>query len=223
MYSLSCTANVPRVSDVPEWTVYLGRYIRARTAGPPGLALWHEPSRQIGRASDDVQTLFYVPNHLLACQTRCMAREWKKSRLGRPPHAPLSVCASSMSPVASPVASRGGIAIQSWTRGKAALEMLYLYGILVWYTCSIYLLPSPYKAQQQAYLHAYLVHTAKYLRCLYLDEYAGDDQPQLMHPNAQWSAAALQKRDDPKQRPTICRSRQVRTTYKAARVLPVAS
>lgn len=84
----------------------------ARAAGPPGLALWHEPSRQIGRASDDVQTLFYAQPSA-GMPDSCMAREWKKSRLGSLPMLP-SACASSM----SPVASRGGIAIQSWTRWR---------------------------------------------------------------------------------------------------------
>jgi len=73
---------------------------------------WHEPYRQIGRASDDVQALFYAQPSA-GMPGSCMAREWKKGRLGRPPHAPLSVCASSM----SPVASRGGIAVQSLARG----------------------------------------------------------------------------------------------------------
>lgn len=92
-------------------------YIRARATGPPGQALWHEPYRQIGRASDDVQALFYAQPSA-GMPGSCMAREWKKGRLGRPPHAPFSVCASSM----SLVASRGGIAVQFGLR----LERLYL-------------------------------------------------------------------------------------------------
>lgn len=108
-------------------------HIRARTTGPPGQALWHEPSRQIGRASDDVQAFFYAQPSA-GMPGSCMAREWKKGRLGRPPHAPLSVCASSM----SPVASRGGIAVQSLARGigSAGEAILVLNNTRVRTECS---------------------------------------------------------------------------------------
>jgi hypothetical protein len=52
--------------------------------------------------------------------------------------------------------------------------------------------------------------------------YMGDGQPELMHPDAQWPGKpGLLKRDNPKQRPTFCRSRQVHTRLQA--VLPIAS
>ncbi|UKZ62281.1 uncharacterized protein TrAtP1_003531 [Trichoderma atroviride] len=81
------TANVYSESRMCQngQCTQVGTY--ARAAGPPGLALWHEPSRQIGRASDDVQTLFYAQPSA-GMPDSCMAREWKKSRLGSFPMLP---------------------------------------------------------------------------------------------------------------------------------------